>query len=46
VDEDPGEKYDVASKHPDVIAAIRRLAADLTRTLTPVENQLVRRAPR
>jgi arylsulfatase A len=43
LDEDPGEKYDVAARHPDVIAAIRRIAAEHARTVQPVENQLVKR---
>jgi len=44
LDEDPGESYDVGARHPDVIAAIRRIVAEHTRTLAPVENQLVKRA--
>jgi len=40
----PGESYDVAARHPDVIAAIRRMVAAHTATLTPVQNQLVKRA--
>ena len=44
LDEDPGESYDVAARHPDVIAAIRRMVAAHTATLTPVQNQLVKRA--
>jgi arylsulfatase A len=43
LDEDPGEHFDVAARHPDVIAAIRRIAAEHTRTLAPVENQLTKR---
>jgi arylsulfatase A-like enzyme len=43
LDEDPGESFDVAARHPEVIAAIRRIAADHVRTLTAVENQLVKR---
>lgn len=43
LDEDPGEKYDVAARHPDVIAAIRRIAADHARTVQPVDNQIVKR---
>jgi arylsulfatase A-like enzyme len=40
LDQDPGERYDIASRHPEVIAAIRRIAADHAKTLRPVENQL------
>jgi arylsulfatase A len=43
LDEDPGEQFDVAARHPDVIAGIRRIAAEHTRTLAPVENQLMKR---
>lgn len=46
VDQDPGEKYEVADRHPDVVAALRRLAADQAKTLAPVENQLEKRLPR
>jgi arylsulfatase A len=46
LDEDPGEKYDVAARHPDVIAALREIAAAHARTVVPVENQLARRPPR
>jgi len=42
LDQDPGEKYDVAARHPDVIAAIRALASAHARTVQPVENQLVK----
>ena len=44
LDEDPGERFDVAARHPDVIAALRRIAAEHSRTLGPVENQLTKRA--
>ena len=46
LDEDPGEKYDVAVRHPDVVAAIRRVAAEHAKTLQPVENQIEKRLPR
>ncbi len=45
LDQDPGERYDVAARHTDVIATIRRIAADHAKTLPPVENQLVKRRP-
>jgi len=44
LDEDPGESFDVAARHPDIIAALRRIAAEHARTLVPVENQLTKRA--
>ncbi len=45
LDQDPGEKYDVASRHPDVITALRRVAAEHAKTLRPVENQIEKRLP-
>ena len=39
---DPGEQYDVARNHPDVIEAIRKLKADHEATVEPVENQLTK----
>jgi len=46
LDQDPGEKYDVSGAHPEVLSALRRLAAAHARTIVPVENQLTRRAGR
>jgi len=46
LDQDPGEKYDVSGAHPEVLFALRRLAAAHARTIVPVENQLTRRAGR
>jgi arylsulfatase A len=43
LDHDPGEKYDLASKHPEVIAEIRQLAEAHKRAIPPVENQLDKR---
>jgi arylsulfatase A-like enzyme len=45
LDEDPSEKYDVAARHPDIVAAIRRVAAEHAKTLQAVENQLEKRLP-
>ena len=45
LDEDPSERSDVASRHPDTIAAIRRVATEHQRTVTPVESQLDERIP-
>lgn len=37
---DPGERHDVAMRHPEVIDEIRRIAEAHLRTVEPVENQL------
>ena len=42
LDHDPGEQFDIAATYPEVIARIRKIAADHTRTIEPVENQLMR----
>jgi arylsulfatase A len=39
---DPGEKWNVAAKHPEVVEDLRMLAAAHRATLQPVENQLER----
>jgi arylsulfatase A-like enzyme len=41
---DPGEKFNVAQRHPDVIAAIRKAVAEHQATVRPAENQLERTA--
>lgn len=41
VETDPGEKFNVANQHPDIIAQIRKLADEHRKTVTPVEDQLV-----
>ena len=43
LDEDASEKYDVSTRHPEVIARIRQIAADHRASITPVENQLDKR---
>jgi arylsulfatase A-like enzyme len=43
LDEDAAEKFDVAAKHPEVIAKIREIADAHRRSITPVENQLDRK---
>lgn len=43
LDEDAAEKYDIAAKHPEVIAQIRQIAAAHRASITPVENQLEKR---
>jgi arylsulfatase A len=45
LDQDPGERYDVAARHPEVVAEIRRIAAEHAKTLRPVENQIAKRLP-
>lgn len=37
---DPGERYNIAEYHPEIIAEIRRILEDHLATLKPVENQL------
>jgi hypothetical protein len=36
----------VAARHPDVVAKIRRIAAEHARGIEPVENQVVKRLNR
>lgn len=45
LDHDPAEKYDVAANHPDVIAAIRRIAEAHKNGIPPIENHLDKRLP-
>ncbi len=40
---DPGEHWNVAAEHPDVISEIRQIADEHRKTVEPVENQLERR---
>jgi arylsulfatase A-like enzyme len=42
LDEDPGERYDVAARHPEVVAALRARAAEHARTIQPVESQVAK----
>jgi len=37
---DPGEKYDIADQHPEVIAEIRDVLALHLKSIKEVENQL------
>lgn len=37
---DPSEKYNIADKHPDIIAEIERILKEHLSTLVPVDNQL------
>ncbi len=43
LDIDPSEKWNIAAKHPEVIAEIRRLAEAHKKAIPPVENQLDKR---
>lgn len=40
LDVDPSEKFDVAARHPDVVASIQRIAEEHRKTVEPVESQL------
>ncbi|MEZ6122076.1 MAG: sulfatase [Planctomycetaceae bacterium] len=40
---DPGEQYDIAAQHPEVIRQIRTLKADHEASVVPAENQLNRK---
>lgn len=40
---DPGEQYNIAADHPNVIAKIRQLKTDHESSITPVDNQLILR---
>ncbi len=41
--EDPSEQFDVAEQHPDVVAELRRIAAEHTEAMVPGEPQLQKR---
>lgn len=43
LDHDPSEKYNVAARHPEVIAEMRRIAEAHKKAIPPVENQLDKR---
>ena len=45
LDQDPSEKFDVASTHADVIAGIQRIADEHKKTVKPVASQLNQRLP-
>jgi arylsulfatase A-like enzyme len=42
VNEDPGERFDMAARHPEVIARLKALAAEHMKTVVPVENQIAK----
>jgi predicted amino acid-binding ACT domain protein len=37
---DPGERFNIAADHPEVIAEIRKVLAEHKAGIVPVENQL------
>tara|TARA_R110002153_G_scaffold190217_2_gene342979 strand:+ start:26484 stop:27956 length:1473 start_codon:yes stop_codon:yes gene_type:complete len=39
---DPGEKYDIAKDHPEVVTALQKMRAEQIASLKPVVNQLTR----
>ncbi len=43
LDHDPSEQFDVARKHPDVVAKIKEVVKKHLATVKPVENQLDKR---
>ena len=43
LEHDPSEKFDISGQHPEIIEKILELAKRHKSTLTPVENQLVKR---
>jgi arylsulfatase A-like enzyme len=45
VDVDPGEKFEVGAKHPEVMAEIQRLATQHRAAVKPVPSRLVERLP-
>ncbi len=44
LEQDPSEKYNVASLHPDVVARLKVVAERHLATLEPVTNQLEKRS--
>lgn len=40
---DPSEKYNIADKHSEIIAEIRKVMEEHQATTVPVENQLEKR---
>jgi arylsulfatase A len=43
LDQDPSENFDLAAKHPEVIAELRKLADEHQKTVVPVKNQIATR---
>ncbi len=42
LEQDPSEKYNVASLHPDVVQRLQKLAEAHIQSIEPVENQLIK----
>lgn len=40
LESDPGEKYNIAQEHPEIVAELRELAQKQMASIAPVENQL------
>ena len=45
LDQDPGEQWDLAAKHPDIVATLTALAEAHQLTIEPVKDQLAERVP-
>ena len=43
LDQDPSEKFDLAAKHPDLVAELRKVADDHRATVVAVKNQIATR---
>jgi arylsulfatase A-like enzyme len=43
LEHDPGENYDIAAQHPEIIEEISQLVEEHKKTVIPVENQLKKR---
>jgi hypothetical protein len=43
LDQDPSEKFDLATRHPEIIAELRKLAEDHAKTVVAVKNQIATR---
>lgn len=43
LDQDPSEKFDLADRHPEILADLRKLADEHARTVVAVKNQIVTR---
>jgi len=40
--EDPSERFDIAAKHPDIVAELKSLAESHRKSIVPVEDQLAK----
>jgi uncharacterized sulfatase len=46
LDQDPSEKFDLASRHPEIVEQLRRVADEHAKTVVPVKNQIATRTGR